>query len=114
MSRFGWIGVDLDGTLAEYDGWKGELHIGAPIGLMIERVKQWIAEGVDVRIFTARMCGDDGRDVQLVRDVIESWCVEHLGFALLITNVKDYGMTELWDDKAVQVIRNTGIRADGA
>ena len=20
----GWIGVDLDGTLAEYDGWRGE------------------------------------------------------------------------------------------
>lgn len=23
-----WIGVDLDGTLAEYDGWRGWKHIG--------------------------------------------------------------------------------------
>lgn len=27
----GWIGVDLDGTLAEYTGWKGVEHIGEPI-----------------------------------------------------------------------------------
>lgn len=26
----GWIGVDLDGTLAEYHGWKGAEHIGQP------------------------------------------------------------------------------------
>ena len=26
-----WIGVDLDGTLARYDGWKGIEHIGEPI-----------------------------------------------------------------------------------
>lgn len=24
----GWIGVDLDGTLAGYDGWVGPEHIG--------------------------------------------------------------------------------------
>ena len=35
----GWIGVDLDGTLAEYHGWKGSEHIGPPIPLMVERVK---------------------------------------------------------------------------
>jgi hypothetical protein len=26
---------------------------------------------------------------------------------------KDYAMHELWDDRAVQVIPNTGVRADG-
>ena len=26
-----WLGVDLDGTLAHYDGWKGIDHIGMPI-----------------------------------------------------------------------------------
>ena len=52
----GWIGIDLDGTLAEYDGWKGVEHIGKPIPSMVERVKAWIIEGKDVRIFTARVC----------------------------------------------------------
>ena len=32
-----WIGTDLDGTLAKYDGWKGWQHIGDPIPKMVER-----------------------------------------------------------------------------
>ena len=35
----GWIGVDLDGTLAIYTGWKGCDHVGEPIPPMVERVK---------------------------------------------------------------------------
>jgi hypothetical protein len=27
----GWVGVDLDGRLARYDGWQGASHIGEPI-----------------------------------------------------------------------------------
>ena len=30
----GWIGVDLDGTLAFYDMWRGMEHIGKPIPAM--------------------------------------------------------------------------------
>ena len=26
-----WVGFDLDGTLAKYDGWKGIDHIGEPV-----------------------------------------------------------------------------------
>lgn len=44
----GWIGVDLDGTLAEYHGWD-DGRIGAPIPKMVQRVKQWLAEGKEVR-----------------------------------------------------------------
>jgi hypothetical protein len=35
-----WIGVDLDATLARYDGFKGETIIGEPIPLMVNRVKR--------------------------------------------------------------------------
>jgi hypothetical protein len=106
----GWIAVDLDGTLAEYDGWRGVEHIGAPVPLMLNRVKAWMAEGREVRIFTARVCQDkDGS----VASVIHDWCLKHLGAALTVTNVKDYAMLELWDDRAVQVVPNTGMRADG-
>jgi hypothetical protein len=107
----GWIGVDLDGTLAEYTEWVGPHHIGAPIPTMVERVQNWIREGREVRIFTARV--DGGLPENLVRDTIAAWCLEHLGFRLPVTNVKDYQMVELWDDRAVQVIPNTGRRADG-
>lgn len=112
----GWIGVDLDGTLAYYDEWRGERHIGAPIEAMVERVRKWVADGVPVRIFTARVCADGGNecDVAEVRHVVEEWCRLHVGVELPVTNVKDYAMIELWDDRAVQVERNTGRRMDGA
>lgn len=109
----GWIGVDLDGTLAHYDGFKGAAIIGAPIAPMVERVKRWLAQGKTVKIFTARMHGHGmpmiGGGVEDVRTPIENWCREHIGQVLEVTNVKDFGMVELWDDRAVQVESNTGI-----
>jgi hypothetical protein len=110
----GWIGVDLDGTLAHYDGWQGIDHIGEPIKPMLDRVKRWLKEGRDVRIFTARVDGGDVsgedamREVETVKKHIRAWCRRHLGRELPITNVKDYGMIELWDDRCVQVIQNEG------
>jgi hypothetical protein len=112
----GWIGVDLDGTLAEYSGWKGAEHIGAPIPLMVQRITKWLAQGIEVRIFTARVFAGgrvNHEELQTVVTAIEKWCSEHIGIVLPITCTKDYGMVELWDDRAVQVIPNTGVRADG-
>lgn len=100
----GWIGVDLDGTIAKYDGWQGPTHIGEPIPEMVNRVKIWLGEGKQVRIFTARVSDQD----LYIIEAIEKWCLEHVGKILPITNVKDYAMIELWDDRAVQVIPNTG------
>lgn len=101
-----WIGVDLDGTLAVYDTWKGPEHVGEPIVPMVERVKSWLRLGIDVRIFTARVCEANERE-PVVR-AIEAWCLEHLGVKLPITNVKDYSMVALYDDRAVQVEKNAG------
>ena len=113
MSNSGWIGVDLDGTLAKYDKWIGFRHIGEPIAPMLNRVKQWISEGREVKIFTARMHGHGapliGGGVEDAKTPIEEWCLLHIGRVLEVTNVKDFGMIELWDDRAVQVIPNTGI-----
>lgn len=100
----GWIGVDLDGTLAEYHGWQGIEHIGKPVPAMVERVKNWLAEGREVRIFTARVFTGD----LLAIKAIEAWCQEHIGTVLKVTSVKDFGMIELWDDRAVRVVPNTG------
>lgn len=46
----GWIGVDLDGTLARYDGWVGITHISDPVPAMQDRVVRWLDQGIDVRI----------------------------------------------------------------
>ena len=101
----GWIGVDLDGTLAEYHGWQGAQHIGPPIPAMVDRVKDWLERGIEVRIFTARVSEDP---LGIVVSTIERWCHEHIGRTLPVTNVKDYGMAELWDDRAITVEQNTG------
>ncbi len=112
-SNGGWIGVDLDGTLAHYEGWQGVDNIGAPIMPMVERVKSWLASGKTVKIFTARMHGHGmpliGGGVEDVRTPIEEWCRKHIGQVLEITNKKDFGMIELWDDRCIQVESNTGI-----
>lgn len=108
MSTKGWIGVDLDGTIAEYTGWKGHRHIGQPIRPMVERVKRWLKEGWEVRIFTARVSARDGAEKQEVIKAVQDWCEEHIGTLLSVTCEKDYAMVELWDDRCVQVIPNTG------
>jgi hypothetical protein len=110
-----WWGVDLDGTLAHYEGWKGEFHIGPPIPAMRDRVIEWLAKGREVRIFTARVGPRSGgtKSVEDIIQVIQLWCVTHIGVPLPVTCTKDFGMIEIWDDRAVQVIPNTGMPVDG-
>ena len=107
-----WIGVDLDGTLAHYDGWKGVDKIGKPIEKMQARVLKWLAAGEDVRIMTAR-ASNTGDDQAKAMAAIKKWCKKHLGRELPVTNEKDMFMKELWDDRAIQVVPNTGERVDG-
>lgn len=101
-----WIGVDLDGTLAHYDKWRGIEHIGEPIPKMVERVKNWLSEGIEVKIFTARV--GKGNDKELATKSIKEWTLKHIGVELSVTCEKDYGMIELWDDRCVSVEKNTG------
>ena len=88
----GWIAVDLDGTLAEYGGWKGPDHIGEPVPAMAFRVRQWLADGRDVRIFTARA----GVPEQV--PPIQAWCERHFGRALPVTA----GPSEAFSPEQVQ------------
>lgn len=107
MSTQGWYGVDLDGTLAEYHGWKGHWHIGAPVPAMIALVKRMLDAGMKVKIFTARVACT-GNELDEVKSIIAAWCSEHIGCVLEITNIKDYGMIGLFDDRAIRVEENTG------
>jgi len=103
----GWIGVDLDGTLAKHGEWKGCTHIGKPVPLMLDRVKQWISEGVEVRIVTARVASTSYKRED-ARNAIKKWCMQHIGVELAVTSEKDYSMIEMWDDRCVPVEFNTG------
>ena len=128
----GWIGVDLDGTLAHYDRWVSPTHIGQPVEAMLYRVQHWIDQGRDVRIFTARMWPHHGvirtheeafnlepanprmaeaREAVLA---IRTWSKLHVGHHLPITCTKDMAMIQLWDDRCVQVEPNLGVSLVGA
>ena len=98
-----WIGVDLDGTLAEADPWQGFEHIGKPVPLMIKRIKIWLQMGYRVKIVTARF-----QNPEEAVPPIRKWLEKQGLPPLEITNAKDMDMIELWDDRCVQVIPNTG------
>lgn len=109
-TKDGWIGVDLDGTLAVHeDNWTYP-DIGAPVIPMVNRVKAWLAQGYDVRILTARVAPEWGADaIEETRQLIEDWCLQWLNKVLIVTCSKDSKMIELWDDRAVHVVPNTGM-----
>jgi hypothetical protein len=105
----GWIGVDLDGTLAEYDSWRGVTYIGTPIPAMVRRVKDWIEQGARVKIVTARVSSKNNMTVVATATLaIQRWCCEHIGTPLEVTAEKDFEMLVLYDDRCVQVELNTG------
>lgn len=101
--RKGWIGVDLDGTLAASGPTLDYLGIGEPVPHMLHRVQHWLRTGRTVKIFTSR-----AKEPLEIRQ-IHKWCERHGLPALEVTCEKDHAMIALWDDRAVGVVRNQGI-----
>jgi hypothetical protein len=116
----GHILVDFDGTLAEYKGW-GDGELGPPVPKMLERVKKWLADGKEVKVFTARVAWlyqivspFQREEAMRQRKIIQDWCEEHLGQRLEVTAIKDFSAIEIWDDRAIGVVMNKGQRIDGS
>jgi hypothetical protein len=125
----GWVGVDLDGTMFTYDDWVPWNVFGEPIKPMIDRIKAWLAAGVGVRIVTARIglplymghtptlsnhpwntcrvTGEKFSDANMAL-AIGRHCQKHGLPCLPVQCYKDINMIEFWDDRAIQVIANTG------
>jgi len=107
-----WIGSDLDGTLAKYDGWKGWQHIGEPIPEMVERLKGYMARGLTVKIWTARASkvslAKNNLQFEQMEKVIQDWTEKVFGKRLEVVTEKDCNMLFCFDDSVVQVDPNTG------
>lgn len=101
------IAVDLDGTLAHYDGWKGIEHIGPVVPEVANAIERAQKEGADVWIFTARV--SDPVDAEEAGKYIEEWLKANNFQYEGITAVKHKFFTEFWDDRAIQVIKNKGM-----
>ncbi len=109
MGTRDWIGIDLDGTLAEEDhGPYDPGRIGRPVASMLNRVKQWLKEGKRVKILTARVASTHPGAV-ISRTAIRYWTRHFLGTELIATSEKDPDMVALYDDRAFRVIENTGL-----
>jgi len=100
------IMFDLDGTLAYYDHWRGVAHIGKPIEAMARRLVAHIQNGDKVKIFTARASDGDGgiKATYFIRAWLKLYGLPELG----ITCIKDHGCRYIYDDRCVQVEKNTG------
>lgn len=98
----GWIGVDLDGTLATYGTFSTWQRIGRPVKEMVKRIRHWQALGYEVRIVTARATMEDAIAP------IKQWLRKRKLGELVVTCQIDRDCLQLWDDRAVGVVRNTG------
>ena len=97
-----WIGIDLDGTLAHYDGFQGEEIIGEPVPRMMNHLKKFLENKDTVKIFTARAGTIKGTAA------VKKWLKKNGLPDIEVTNVKDYQMKRLYDDRAIRVEQNTG------
>ncbi len=97
-----WTGVDLDGTLAYWNSTSSVDKIGNPIPAMLALVKKMVNNDIRVKIFTAR--AQDPKQLVMIR----KWLKKNDLPELEITNVKNYNMQRLYDDRCIQVERNTG------
>lgn len=102
-----WVGFDLDGTLARQDKWEGIEVIGEPIqevvALLKEEIERGREQGYKVKIFTARAYHWNASYY------IRFWLKKNkLPDDLEITNVKDMGCRYIYDDKSIQMQKNTG------
>jgi len=108
-------GVDLDKTTATYDKWRGIADIGEPIPMMQVRIAAWFANGDIVDVFTARMHPSHGPEqLAEAEKAIRDWYLDVFGQEPReVTCEKNPKWDDIWDDKTIQVIPNTGERADG-
>nr|NJM03127.1 hypothetical protein [Desulfobacula sp.] len=97
-----WTGVDLDGTLAYLDRSASYDEVGEPVPAMMALVRKMLNNGIRVKIFTAR--AEDPDQIPVIR----KWLKDNHLPELEITNTKDYNMQRLYDDRCIQVERNTG------
>jgi len=91
VSNWQTVAVDLDGTLAQYKGWKGAHIIDPPLPGAVDFVKQLLDEGYDVIVFTTR------EDLTAVH----KWLERHGFPQLVVTNVKRPAIAYV-DDRAVR------------
>ena len=108
------IAVDFDGTLVIE---VPPPAIGKPVEEMVKKVKDELAQGTQVFIFSARV-NPDGHNYEAALAateavlIIADFCREQFNMLLPITHEKLSIYDAIYDDKAIQIIKNTGVSLD--
>lgn len=101
------IAVDLDGTLAEYDYWRGIYHIGKLIKSTNDKLKAKTKKHKDLKVIihTARINSfeDDGIIPESI-EIIQNWLdYNNIKYDSIWTGCGKPYADEYWDDKAVKI-----------
>ncbi len=97
--------VDVDGTLAEYKGWRGYEHIGKPIKSVIDDLNALVAskKKVHVIIHTCRVTTVDNKVIPQALRALELWLTKNrIPYNEIWTGTGKPYANEYWDDKAVR------------
>ncbi len=73
------VAIDLDGTLAKYDGWKGIEVVGDPVKKAVAFTQELKKRGHYIIIHTARLCKLNAKNGK-AHKVVRQWLIKH-GFA---------------------------------
>ena len=84
------VSIDFDGVIADYDGWKGEDHLGKPMKGSINFIKRLLESGFKPVIHTTRN-----------RNKIKQWLKFNKFPQIEVTNIK-YPSLVYIDDRCVQ------------
>ena len=114
----GWVGFDLDGTIAQYTTFQGWDKIGPPVPGFVNLIKKLRALGVQCKILTARASAESRalNDItfEQVEKVIQDWTEKYIGERLPVVTEKGAAMICFFDDSAIQVDKNTGNLTAGS
>jgi hypothetical protein len=81
------IAIDFDGVLADYHGWEGPEHLGAPLPGALAFIHDLLASDYQVVIFTTRADSLAGREMIRLWFMTQKVC-EHCLAKLELTNIK--------------------------
>jgi hypothetical protein len=67
------VAVDLDGTLASFNGWKGYFEIGKPMHKIINQIRVFKKQGAHIIIHTCRTTTPDNKAFPEVIECVKKW-----------------------------------------
>ena len=99
------IAVDLDGTLATYDGWKGTEVFGIPIDSIVAELRAEKAKGTRIIIHTTRInpALNKGYTAEDLVGLVKGWLDRYqIPFDEIWSGIGKPIAHEYWDDRAVK------------